>query len=132
MTDCDGLGGGSSDRDVVNEGPRYSAKNLSLCDFWSPAVVTTESLEVLTLTVSDAAAAGDRPGTLRAMALNLAARLDDPEERGAAAVARELRLILDALAEGPAEEADFIDELRARRSNTTGVVVAAKGRKSRG
>ena len=79
------------------------------------------------MTVSDAAAAGDRPGTLRAMALNLAARLDDPEERGAAAVARELRLILDALAEGPAEEADFVDELRARRSKTTSRKRAGKG-----
>lgn len=79
------------------------------------------------MTVSDAAAAGDRPGTLRAMAANLAARLDDPEERGAAAVARELRLILDALAEGPAEEADFVDELRARRANTTSGKRSAKG-----
>ena len=84
------------------------------------------------MTVSDAAAAGDRPGTLRAMAANLAARLDDPEERGAAAVARELRLILDALAEGPAEEADFVDELRARRAKATSVVVTAKSRKPRG
>jgi len=68
------------------------------------------------VSVSDAAATGDRAAILAAIRDNLAARLDDPEIRDAASVARQLVGVLDALAEGPAEEADFIDDLRARRA----------------
>jgi len=78
------------------------------------------------VSVSDAAATGDRAATLAAIRDNLAARLDDPEIRDAASVARQLVGVLDALAEGPAEEADFIDDLRARRAAAEAVKRSAK------
>lgn len=79
------------------------------------------------MSVELAAASGDRRATLEAMRQVLASRLDDPEERAAAAVARELRLVLAELAEGPAEEADFVDELRARRAAASGGKRSGKG-----
>jgi len=79
------------------------------------------------VSVSEAAASGDRPTILRSMRDLLAARLDDPDARDVPAVARELRAVLAELAEGPAEEADFIDELRARRATATSGKRAAKG-----
>jgi len=79
------------------------------------------------MTVRDAAESGDRRAILEALRANLAARLDDPEERAAAALARELRMVLAELAEGPAEEADFVDELRARRAKAAGGKRSAGG-----
>lgn len=79
------------------------------------------------MSVADAAATGDRAAILAAIRDNLATRLDDPEIRDAASVARQLVGVLDALAEGPAEEADFIDELRARRAASEAVKRPAKG-----
>jgi hypothetical protein len=79
------------------------------------------------VSVADAAASGDRVTILRAMRDVLAARLDDPDARDASAVARELRAVLSELAEGPAEEADFVDELRARRAKAESVKRPAKG-----
>jgi hypothetical protein len=79
------------------------------------------------VSVADAAASGDRVTILRAMRDVLAARLDDPDARDASAVARELRAVLSELAEGPAEEADFVDELRARRAKAASGKRPAKG-----
>ena len=79
------------------------------------------------MSVADAAASGDRVTILRAMRDVLAARLDDPDARDASAVARELRAVLSELAEGPAEEADFVDELRARRAKAASGKRPAKG-----
>lgn len=79
------------------------------------------------MSVSEAATSGDRPTILRSMRDILAARLDDPDTKDIPATARELRAVLAELAEGPAEEADFIDELRARRSTATSGKRAAKG-----
>ena len=78
------------------------------------------------MSVSDAAATGDRATILGAIRDNLAARLDDPEIRDAASVARLLIGVLDELAEGPAEEADFIDDLRARRAAAEALKRSAK------
>jgi hypothetical protein len=79
------------------------------------------------VSVADAAASGDRVTILRAMRDVLAARLDDPDARDASSVARELRAVLSELAEGPAEEADFVDELRARRAKAASGKRPAKG-----
>jgi len=79
------------------------------------------------VSVADAAASGDRVTILRAMRDVLAARLDDPDARDASAVARELRAVLSELAEGPAEEADFVDELRARRAKAASGKRPGKG-----
>jgi len=79
------------------------------------------------VSVADAAASGDRVTILRAMRDVLAARLDDPDARDTSSVARELRAVLSELAEGPAEEADFVDELRARRAKAASGKRPAKG-----
>ena len=79
------------------------------------------------MNLSEASATGDRTVILRTLRDILAARLDDPDTKDIPATARELRAVLAELAEGPAEEADFIDELRARRATTTSGKRAAKG-----
>jgi len=76
--------------------------------------------------LSEASATGDRTVILRTLRDILAARLDDPDTKDIPATARELRAVLAELAEGPAEEADFIDELRARRATATSGKRAAK------
>jgi len=80
----------------------------------------------LVVNLSEASATGDRTVILRTLRDILAARLDDPDTKDIPATARELRAVLAELAEGPAEEADFIDELRARRATTTSGKRAAK------
>ena len=78
------------------------------------------------MNLSEASATGDRTVILRTLRDILAARLDDPDTKDIPATARELRAVLAELAEGPAEEADFIDELRARRANSASGKRAAK------
>ena len=78
------------------------------------------------MNLSEASATGDRTVILRTLRDILAARLDDPDTKDIPATARELRAVLAELAEGPAEEADFIDELRARRATATSGKRAAK------
>jgi len=80
----------------------------------------------LVVNLSEASATGDRTVILRTLRDILAARLDDPDTKDIPATARELRAVLAELAEGPAEEADFIDELRARRATATSGKRAAK------
>lgn len=59
---------------------------------------------------------GKAPGPLGAIAQALAKRLDDPEEKSPAAVAKELRETLDLVAQrAPAEEVDPVDDLAAQR-----------------
>ena len=48
---------------------------------------------------------------LAAIAYNLAARLDDPDEKAPAAVAKELRATLLELAEGVTDDDDDLDAL---------------------
>lgn len=79
------------------------------------------------MNLSEASATGDRVVILRTLRDILAARLDDPDTKDIPATARELRAVLAELAEGPAEEADFIDELRARRATATSGKRSAKG-----
>ena len=79
------------------------------------------------MNLAEASATGDRIVILRTLRDILAARLDDPDTKDIPATARELRAVLAELAEGPAEEADFIDELRARRATATSGKRAAKG-----
>ena len=79
------------------------------------------------MNLAEASATGDRTVILRTLRDILAARLDDPDTKDIPATARELRAVLAELAEGPAEEADFIDELRARRATATSGKRAAKG-----
>ena len=67
------------------------------------------------MSVTDAASSGDKHLALAAIRDNLAARLDDPDARDAAAVARQLVAVLELLGE-KSEGTDRVDELRARRS----------------
>lgn len=55
-------------------------------------------------------------GPLGAVAKALAVRLDDPDEASPAAVAKELRATLAAIADTPEKEADPVDDLTARRT----------------
>lgn len=60
---------------------------------------------------------GKSAGPLAAIALALAGRLDDSDEKSPAAVAKELRETLDLIAKrAPAEEVDPVDDLAAKRT----------------
>lgn len=71
-------------------------------------------MAVLDKTRSDIAAlvtAHPMGESLAAIAESLAARLDDPDEKSPAAVAKELRATLLALAEGVVDDDDDLDAL---------------------
>jgi hypothetical protein len=60
--------------------------------------------------------AGYEAGPLAAVAMELARRLDDPDEGSAAQIAKELRATLAAVRDSPAKEVDPVDALTARRA----------------
>jgi hypothetical protein len=73
------------------------------------------------------AATADQSGPLVAIAKALASRLDDPDEKSPAAVAKELRATLLEIADDVAEEEQAVDPLAAAREARARRKAAAAG-----